>query len=365
MTPAVLESPGARTGIVVVGRNEGRRLVRCLDALTRLGLPTVYVDSGSTDGSVAEARARGLEVVELDRSTPFTAARARNEGWRRLAELDPALELVQFVDGDCVLDDGWIPAGQAALRGAPRVAAVCGRRREIAPEASLYNRLCDLEWDTEPGFDVDCGGDALMRVAALREVGGFDPSLAAGEEPELCMRLRARGHQVQRIGVEMTLHDAAIERFSQWWNRAVRTGYTAAQFWHVRRTPLGRTRLRRVLSAILWAAAVPTAVAASAWIAVGRGFPVGPSVCVAVLVALGSYAVPFTRARRGRLARGTRGADATWYALFCLVGKVPELQGVLRFAAHRASGRRAALIEYKDVPSARESPPSAGLGGQA
>jgi hypothetical protein len=38
-------------GIVVIGRNEGDRLTRCLQSLQMENLPVIYVDSGSTDGS--------------------------------------------------------------------------------------------------------------------------------------------------------------------------------------------------------------------------------------------------------------------------------------------------------------------------
>lgn len=68
---------------VAIGRNEGARLVACLESMVGRVDPIIYVDSGSTDNSVAEARARGAEVVELDMSIPFTAARARNAGAAR------------------------------------------------------------------------------------------------------------------------------------------------------------------------------------------------------------------------------------------------------------------------------------------
>src|SRR6056297_3022296 len=85
---------------ITIGRNEGERLKRCLASLEGLVAPIVYVDSGSTDGSVAAARNAGAEVVELDPSAPFTAARARNVGLVRLSEIDPDGTYVQFLDGD-------------------------------------------------------------------------------------------------------------------------------------------------------------------------------------------------------------------------------------------------------------------------
>ena len=102
-----------RVGVVAIGRNEGARLVRCLDSVCDGQRPVVYVDSGSTDGSVAAAEARGALVVALDMAQPFSAARARNAGWRTLLAAHPNLDAVQFVDGDCEVVAGWLDAGAA------------------------------------------------------------------------------------------------------------------------------------------------------------------------------------------------------------------------------------------------------------
>ena len=67
-----------KCGAVVIGRNEAERLRHCLNSLLGGGLTIVYVDSDSVDGSAALARSLGAEVVQLDLSRPFTAARARN-----------------------------------------------------------------------------------------------------------------------------------------------------------------------------------------------------------------------------------------------------------------------------------------------
>ena len=189
-------------GVVVIGRNEGERLRRCLSAVCVRNVTVVYVDSNSTDGSSELARTQGAEVVELDLSQPFTAARARNAGFARLEQIDADVRFVQFVDGDCELVDGWLAQASGVLEERPEVAVVCGRRRERFPEQSIYNRLADLEWNTPVGEAKYCGGDAMMRVAAFRQVGGFNPDLIAGEEPELCVRFetKRRVHPADRRG---------------------------------------------------------------------------------------------------------------------------------------------------------------------
>jgi GT2 family glycosyltransferase len=219
----------ASIGVIVIGRNEGERLRRCLTSLETIRGRVVFVDSGSSDGSPDVARARGVEVVELSCDVPFTAARARNSGFEKLLSIDPGVEFAQFVDGDCEVDPQWIETAVLALQAQPTVAVVCGRRRERFPDASIYNRLCDMEWDTKPGEATECGGDAMFRIGPLREAGGYKADLIAGEEPELCVRLRAAGWKVVRLDAEMTLHDAAMTRFGQWWKRNVRNGHAYAE----------------------------------------------------------------------------------------------------------------------------------------
>ncbi len=223
------DSAGESIGVVVIGRNEGDRLRRCL--MSRVGrvARTVYVDSGSMDGSIEFAQSLGVDVVELDTSTGFTMARGRNAGFEHLLKVCPNIEFVQFVDGDCEVVEGWLERAVRTLIDKPDVAVVCGRRRERFPTVSIYNRLCDMEWTAPTGDSKACGGDAMMRVNALRTVGGFHPSMIAGEEAELCVRLRQRGYKVLRLDDEMTLHDAAMHHFDQWWTRAVRSGHAYAE----------------------------------------------------------------------------------------------------------------------------------------
>jgi glycosyltransferase involved in cell wall biosynthesis len=195
-------------GVVVIGRNEGERLRKCLASVARQTGKVVYVDSGSTDNSVEIAESLGAVVVNLDMMRPFTAARARNEGFMRLREAAPDLAYVQFVDGDCEILPGWLEEAALFLDEHPDVAAVCGRLRERFPERSVYNMLCDIEWNTPVGEAKACGGNAMLRADALSQAGKYREDLIAGEEPELCVRLRASGWKIWRLAAEMALHDA-------------------------------------------------------------------------------------------------------------------------------------------------------------
>ena len=338
-------------GAVAIGRNEGERLERCLDALIGAGLRVVYVDSGSTDGSVQAARSRGVEVVELDTSVKFTAARARNAGFQRLIERHPEVELVQFVDGDCELEAGWIDTAIAALDANAELGVVCGRRSERYPERSVYNLLCDLEWDTPIGPAEACGGDALFRREAFASVNGFDESLIAGEEPELCFRLRRAGRSVERLDAPMTRHDADMHRFGQWWQRHVRSGYAATEAWF-RHGSSGETQMVRIAqSAVCYAALLPLGALATSLLGATlldwpapQGWAAGlaPWLATAALIARLPGKIAAHRRERGASVE----ASLT-YGRYTTLAKLPELQGVLRYLRLRALGRSSALIEYK------------------
>jgi glycosyltransferase involved in cell wall biosynthesis len=328
MTVAVLQG----IGVVAIGRNEGERLRRCFDSLPAGLGGVVYVDSGSTDDSVAQARQRGIKVAMLELSLPFTAARARNLGLRRLRERWPGLAFVQFIDGDCALSPGWLEAAVREMERDTQLALVCGRRRERFSGTSVYNRLCDMEWNTPVGEAQACGGDALARIDALLTVDGYDGHLVAGEEPELCARLRARGWRIRRIPVEMTLHDAAMTRFYQWWMRAMRSGHAYAEV-NAMHPHVWRRETRSILG---WGLLLPATAFLSALFTHGLG-----------LALLAGYPILWLRVLRGRRARGDAAGDAALYASFCVLGKFPELGGMAMYWWNRRRGRRARIIEYK------------------
>lgn len=329
-------TPFPDTAAIAIGRNEGDRLIRCLASLAAAGAGRIiYVDSGSTDGSVDAARAAGAEVVELDMTRPFTAARARNAGLERLDILPSGAQrpvFVQLVDGDCELRPDWIARAHAFLLETPKAAIACGRRRERFPEASVYNRLCDWEWDTPVGQAKACGGDALMRLVALDQVGGYNPRVIAGEEPEMCVRLRQQGWEVWRLDAEMTLHDAAMTRFGQFWKRARRAGHAYAEGAAMHGAPPERHAVDRLKRALIWGAALPAAILVLAVL-------VSP---LALLLAL-IYPVQIARLVP-RLGGGQTGLER---ASLLTAAKFAEAAGALEYYWRRQFGRPSGIIEYK------------------
>ena len=215
------------------------------------------MDSGSSDDSVSWALSQGIDVVQLDEGTPFTAARAHATGFRHLRKTAPEIAFCQFIDGDCISIISGRKNALGYLATRPNLAAVCGRRREKCPEKSVYNGLCDREWDTPIGEARYFGGDVMMRVAALDQVGGYRDDLIAGEEPELCVRLRGADWVLWRLSSEMTLHDANMTSFTQWWRRTVRSGYAFAQGAHLHGAPPERHWLWESRRAWLWGTWLP------------------------------------------------------------------------------------------------------------
>lgn len=329
-------------GVVVIGRDEGERLKRCLGSVVSPGRPVIYVDSGSRDDSVRFARSLGVYVVELDSALPFTMARARNSGFEALVAAHDEVAAVQFVDGDCEVDAGWIGRAAEYLAANARCAAVTGFRRERHPEVSVWNRIIDLEWRGPAGVIAACGGDVLMRRRPFEAAGGFRSEMIAGEEPELCARLRLAGYEIVRLDTPMTLHDADMHRFGQWWRRAQRAGHAYAEGASLQgQSPL-RHNVRAVRSIITWGLVLPllwlAAMAAATAVA-----PAGvPAVALGLPMLLGLQVF--------RVARGARGLSDvpahTWtYGASCVFAKFPQALGAIRY--WRSRGRARTLIEYR------------------
>jgi glycosyltransferase involved in cell wall biosynthesis len=330
--------------VVVIGRNEGQRLVRCLESVAAVRsvherIETIYVDSSSSDGSSETARRMGAQSIALDAPYP-TAALGRNAGWSQATA-----EYVLFLDGDTILHPDFPAHAFESMLADPTIAAVWGHRREIHPEASLYNRILDLDWIYPPGVVEFCGGDVLMRRAALEAAGGYDGTLIAGEEPELCRRMRAQGYQILHIDAPMTGHDLAMHRFRQYWKRALRAGHAYAEvsgrfrrsgdpFWQAER--IGNLRRGG-----FWMLSFLIAVVASALLR---------SVLPAVLWVAMLFLLAMRSAWKTRWK--SRGAvTLLLYGLHSHLQQVPICIGQLSYDLNPRKGQQKKLIEYKGASS--------------
>lgn len=323
---------------MVIGRNEGERLKRCLVAAFRQTDLVVYVDSESVDGSPILARSLGAHVVELDSSSRHTPARARNAGFEFLLQRNPDIQAVQFVDSDCELAEGWLDIAEAELEKHPEAGAICGRRRERFVDASIFTRLFELEWRFAEEDLNYFGGDVLIRASAFRETGGFNTTLFGGEDPELALRVRRKGWKIIRLARDMTVHDSNMMHFTQWWNRTIVAGHAFAEGSWIYGFDPEHHFLRQTLSIWFWGLALPLFVLAAAcanW--------AGALLLFAAYIVLGIRI--YLRIRR--LGRSQQ--EALLYTAFCILGKFPQALGQIRFLLSRLSGRQSKRIYYKSA----------------
>jgi glycosyltransferase involved in cell wall biosynthesis len=324
--------------VVVIGRNEGQRLARCFESLARVqGVAIkelIYVDSASTDGSADLASRYGATSVTLHSIRP-TAALGRNAGWRRASS-----DLILFLDGDTVLHPGFPRVACDALSVDESVAAVWGHRRELHPERSLFTRVLDLDWIYPRGLTEFCGGDVLLRRAALVATGGFDEALIAGEEPELCRRIRARGLKILHIDTPMTGHDLAITNWRQYWKRAIRAGHAYAEvserfrnssdsFWTSERNA-------NIVRGSYWIVSFAAAVIA------GLRFGLLPLACWFTLL----LALSLRSAWRARWKTDDL-PTLLLYGVHSHLQQIPILIGQLKYAFEKGRSGDSRLIEYK------------------
>ena len=317
---------------VVIGRNEGARLVRCLASMQGQVGQIVYVDSGSIDESIAAARKAGATVIELDLSRPFTAARARTAGFSALETAGEMPDYVQFIDGDCAVQPGWIKTAQTALDSDKNLGIVTGWRAEINRDHSIYNALCDFEWHRPAGEILTCGGDMMVRSRAFSDVGGFDETVIAAEDDEFCLRVRKLGWKIQRLPVEMTLHDAAMASFAQWWRRAVRSGHGFAQVGDMHPEYFVKER-RRVW---VYGAILPTLALV--------GLCAIPWILIPIFAL---YSLSYMRTVNGLSRDGLKMPEALHHAVFLTLSKFPNFQGILTYKWRRFRGHKMNIIEYK------------------
>lgn len=317
---------------VIIGRNEGQRLVNCLQSVCAEIDRVVYVDSGSTDDSLANAAAFNVPSLSLGTNLPFTAARARNLGAVYLSKLKIPPTYIQFIDGDCELQPFWLAKARIFLDRHPDYAVVCGRRRERFPEQSVFNRWCDLEWQTPLGETKACGGDALIRLSAFQQLSGYRTEMIAGEDPELCFRLRAAGWRIFRLDAEMTLHDAAILRVSQWLQRSRRGGYAYALGHYLHGRSAEKYWQKECLSIAFWGGLLPLLIL--------TGLLFTPWSLLLLLL----YPIQILRVALKRRDAG----DGKWlWASGIVFGKFPETVGLLAFYLNRLLRKSSRIIEYK------------------
>jgi glycosyltransferase involved in cell wall biosynthesis len=334
---------GARPAlsVVVIGRNEGERLVRCMESVLSMrslhdgAIEIIYVDSGSSDASFEQAARSGARVIRASPLRPCAAA-GRNAGWQAALA-----DLVLFLDGDTVVAPDFVLNSIRDFSD-PAVAIVFGNRRESNPDGSIFNRVLDLDWITRPGLADYCGGDALVLRRVLEQVGGYDENLIAGEEPEMCRRIRALGYRILHVDRAMTTHDLGIKRFSEYWHRAVRTGYAYAEVskrYRATESPLWNNEARQNLvhGAMMIAIAVGALVLSLA-----------SSSLLPLLAIIAAVTILTIRTAWRYRWKSTNFSTRLLYGVHSHLQQIPIMFGQLKYRRDYRRGRIGKLIEYKD-----------------
>ena len=336
---SILEIP--KISVVIIGRNEGERLIRCIKSVQEMcphggEVELIYVDTSSTDGSPRHAADLGARVICLQPARPCAAV-ARNVGWRLATG-----PLVLFLDGDTILHPDFV-VNVLPLFADSTVAVVCGQRREIDLESSVFNRVLDLDWVNPPGPIDYCGGDAMIRRTVLEEIDGYDETLIAGEEPDMCRRMREKGYAIQQVDKPMTEHDLGIHQWGQYWRRATRTGHAYAEVSaRYRNTafPLwARESRQNVIRGLGLLLLGPTAmIAAALW-----------QSWMLALAVVGIYVGLVLRSAYKFRWKGAGLGTMLLYGVHSHLQQIPILLGQLTYWKNRRVGGRQSLIEYKEV----------------
>jgi len=203
-----MENGHVEVSIVVIARNEEDYIERSLEAVMResetVSAEVVFVDCGSTDRTCAIATSFPVRIVRMNPESILTASAAR-----RLGSLNSTGELIAFVDGDCVLESGWLKYAVGFFEQDLLLAGVSGALTEVTSESGT-SRSQKTVW-----FDVDgsspkeasrLSGNAVYRRAAVDLVGGFNPYVRSLEEVDLCCRLRKAGYQLLYLPRKVATH---------------------------------------------------------------------------------------------------------------------------------------------------------------
>lgn len=194
--------------VIVIGKNEGERLGACLrsvkDALSVLAHEVIYVDSGSTDGSLSVAERAGARCFLLSEPEPTA-------GLGRLVGTGEARgEYLLFLDGDMQLCPGFCEKALMAMqtRGAD---GVCGMREDLyLRDGQLLGRRENYFGCTQERLCPEFGGAIFLSADALARCGGWSGDTVACEEAELHARLLDAGCTILELPIPMIVHTDAI-----------------------------------------------------------------------------------------------------------------------------------------------------------
>jgi glycosyltransferase involved in cell wall biosynthesis len=208
--------------------NEERHIAQAVASAVAAVAPfegeVILADSGSTDRTLEIARNFPIRIVQLAHPEE-----RRCGAGAQLAFQHAQGQYFYLLDGDMVLDPGFLAAGISFLERNPEVAAVGGRvveANQANAEFQIRAEQASGHWRAGLVDRLDCGG--LYRTDVVRELGYFaDRNLHAFEEFELGARIRREGWKLARIDVPAVNHYGHTDGgYRLLWKR-MRSGYSA------------------------------------------------------------------------------------------------------------------------------------------
>ena len=311
-------APSPDLSFVVIGYNEGKHIRGCLESARAARLPgaryeVLYVDGGSQDNSIEEARGvDGVRILGGDKRR--RAAENRNLGARHALG-----KYIQFIDGDMYLDPEWPALAMAFLDLHPDVAAVCGTLEEA--NTSYAFRVLQLDWNPREGEVETCGGAAMYRREIFEQAGGFPEDVSTGEEPLLCWRIRNQtAHKIRYLAKRMAKHDLGYRGLWDYWKRCTTNGRAyieiASRCWNTN-DPFWK---KNVIRNFAWAGAyvllIAALIIAPLWLRIGL---------------IGLIGLILLRLTINTWRKGHSLPIAIGYAVHCYAAKIPLAWGQLKW----------------------------------
>jgi len=181
-----------RISVVVTCFNKARTLGPCVSSIYDQaldGLEVVVVDDGSTDNSLETiSKFSGLENFRLLKLPHNGISVAKNEGIKISRG-----EIVLFLDGDCVLEEGSLEGVLEAFgAGGEGLGCVGGEVRALNGSKAVARTIELLQNEFTRKWPF--GANVAFRRRVLDELGGFDPSMEYGEDADLFLRMKEAGY---------------------------------------------------------------------------------------------------------------------------------------------------------------------------
>lgn len=241
-----MQAKQPQVSILIKALNEERHIAACIEAALReaasVGGEVVLVDSLSTDRTLEIARRYPIRIVQFANIEDRGCGAAVQLGYQHAEG-----EFIYVLDGDMILQPGFLGLALAVLRDDPALAGVGGRLVDtIVFTASDHKRAQAASRLQVPRDVEELGGGGLYRQVAIEAVGYLAHRwLPAFEEAELGMRLRAAGWRLRRLPDTAVSHSGHAESDLGMMRR----------LWRNRRAHAGGMLLRAALGTAWWKAA--------------------------------------------------------------------------------------------------------------